>query len=163
MTLTIEMMNSKLNKKLQYSLLLLLLISFFSISSASAQQRSEEEMKRIQDAKVAIITNRLNLTPEQSTGFWPVYNEYSQKRRDIHRAQRKIINDKKAEGKTDEQVLNNLTEVQDLKQKELDLEKEYQNRFLKVISANQVIELYKAERTFNDMLIQRLKQRPERN
>jgi len=156
-------MNSKLNKKLQYSLLLLLLISFFSISSASAQQRSEEEMKRIQDAKVAIITNRLNLTPEQSTGFWPVYNEYSQKRRDIHRAQRKIINDKKAEGKTDEQVLNNLTEVQDLKQKELDLEKEYQNRFLKVISANQVIELYKAERTFNDMLIQRLKQRPERN
>jgi len=163
LTLTIEMMNSKLNKKLQYSLLLLLLISFFSISSASAQQRSEEEMKRIQDAKVAIITNRLNLTPEQSTGFWPVYNEYSQKRRDIHRAQRKIINDKKAEGKTDEQVLNNLTEVQDLKQKELDLEKEYQNRFLKVISANQVIELYKAERTFNDMLIQRLKQRPERN
>ena len=156
-------MNSKLNKKLQYSLFLLLIVSFFSITSVSAQQRSEEEMKRIQDAKVAIITNRLNLTPEQSTGFWPVYNEYSQKRRDIHRAQRKIINDKKAEGKTDEQVLNNLTEVQDLKQKELDLEKEYQNRFLKVISANQVIELYKAERTFNDMLIQRLKQRPERN
>ena len=156
-------MNSKLNKKLQYSFFLLLLVSFFSINSVNAQQRSEEEMKRIQDAKVAIITNRLNLTPEQSTGFWPVYNEYSQKRRDIHRAQRKIINDKKAEGKTDEQVLNNLTEVQDLKQKELDLEKEYQNRFLKVISANQVIELYKAERTFNDMLIQRLKQRPERN
>ncbi|MNL81841.1 hypothetical protein D3C87_2090650 [compost metagenome] len=48
-----------------------------------------------------------------------------------------------------------------MKQKELDLEKEYQTRFLKVISASQVIELYKAERTFNDMLIQRLKQRKE--
>lgn len=126
---------------------------------AWAQRPSGEEMQRIQDAKIAIITNRLNLTPEQSTGFWPVYNEYSQKRREIHRAQRKIINDKKAEGKTDEQVLNNLKEVQDLKQKELDLEKEYQTRFLKVISASQIIELYKAERTFNDMLIQRLKQR----
>jgi len=45
----------------------------------------------------------------------------------------------------------------------LDLDKEYQNRFLKVISANQVIELYKAERTFNDMLIQRLKQKPQGN
>ena len=156
-------MNSNLNKKIKYSFFLLLFISFFAVNSTFAQQRSEEEMQKIKDAKVAIITNRLNLTPEQSTGFWPVYNEYSQKRRDIHRAQRKIINDKKAEGKTDEQVLNNLTEVQDLKQKELDLEKEYQNRFLKVISANQVIELYKAERTFNDMLIQRLKQRPERN
>ncbi|KAA0994071.1 hypothetical protein FXO21_15450 [Dyadobacter sp. UC 10] len=130
-----------------------------AFSTANAQRRSEEEIKRIQDAKVAIITNRLSLTPEQSAGFWPVYNEFSQKRREIHRAQRKIVNDKKAEGKTDEQVLNNLKEVQDLRQKELDLEKEYQNRFLKVISAAQVIELYKAEKTFNDMLLQRLKQK----
>lgn len=139
----------------------MLSLMLFATASAWAQRPSGEEMQKIQDAKIAIITNRLNLSPEQATGFWPVYNEYSQKRRDIHRAQRKIINDKKAEGKTDDQVLNNLKEVQDLKQKELDLEKEYQNRFLKVISASQVIELYKAERTFNDMLIQRLKQRKE--
>ncbi|MCF2506743.1 hypothetical protein L0663_25355 [Dyadobacter sp. CY107] len=139
------------------NLLTILFVALLSITAASAQRKSEEEIKRIQDAKVAIITNRLNLTPEQSTGFWPVYNEYSQKRKEIHRAQRKIINDKKAEGQTDDQVLNNLKEVQELRQKELDLEKEYQNRFLKVITASQVIELYKAERTFNDMLIQRLK------
>jgi Spy/CpxP family protein refolding chaperone len=137
----------------------ILVIALGAITNAQAQRRSEEEIKRIQDAKVAIITNRLNLTPEQSAGFWPIYNEYSQKRREIHRSQRKIINDKKAEGQTDDQVLNNLKEVQDLRQKDLDLEKEYQNKFLKVISASQVIELYKAERTFNDMLIQRLKQR----
>ena len=139
----------------------MLLFTLFSTAAVYAQRPSGEEMQKIQDAKIAIITNRLNLSPEQATGFWPVYNEYSQKRKDIHRAQRKIINDKKAEGKTDDQVLNNLKEVQELKQKELDLEKEYQNRFLKVISASQVIELYKAERTFNDMLIQRLKQRQE--
>jgi Spy/CpxP family protein refolding chaperone len=138
--------------------LLLLFIGAVS-TTAQAQRRSEEEIKKIQDAKVAIITNRLNLTPEQSTGFWPMYNEYSQKRREIHRAQRKIINDKKAEGQNDEAVLSNLKEVQELRQKELDLEKEYQNKFLKVITASQVIELYKAERTFNDMLIQRLKQK----
>jgi Spy/CpxP family protein refolding chaperone len=137
----------------------LLFLIFGAITAANAQRRTEEEIKKIQDAKVAIITNRLNLTPEQSTGFWPMYNEYSQKRREIHRAQRKIINDKKAEGQADEQVLNNLKEVQELRQKELDLEKEYQNKFLRVITASQVIELYKAERTFNDMLIQRLKQK----
>lgn len=154
-------MNPLQNKSNVKSVSLMLLFTLITTSAAWAQRPSGEEMQRIQDAKIAIITNRLNLTPEQSTGFWPVYNEYSQKRREIHRAQRKIINDKKAEGKTDDQVLNNLKEVQELKQKELDLEKEYQTRFLKVISATQVIELYKAERTFNDMLIQRLKQRKE--
>jgi Spy/CpxP family protein refolding chaperone len=152
-------MNLKFIAKLHLNFYATLLIVFVAVTSAQAQRRSEEEIKRIQDAKVAIITNRLNLTPEQSTGFWPIYNEYSHKRKDIHRAQRKLINDKKAEGTTDEQVLDNLKEVQELRQKELDLEKEYQTRFLKVITASQVIELYKAERTFNDMLIQRLKQR----
>lgn len=150
-------MNLQLNKKLKYGLPLILLI-FLSATASYAQRRSEEEMRKIQDGKVAIITNRLSLTSEQSAGFWPVYNEYSQKRREIHRAQRRIINDKKAEGKTDEQVLGNLKEVQELRQKELDLDKEYQARFLKVITASQVIELYKAEKAFNDMLLQRLKQ-----
>jgi Spy/CpxP family protein refolding chaperone len=152
-------MNAPKNKDIFKGISLTLVFMLLMTASAWAQRPSGEEMQRIQDAKIAIITNRLSLTPEQATGFWPVYNEYSQKRREIHRSQRKIINEKKAEGKTDEQVLNNLKEVQDLKQKELDLEKEYQNRFLKVISASQIVELYKAERTFNDMLIQRLKQR----
>ncbi|WP_149240209.1 hypothetical protein [Dyadobacter sp. 32] len=143
-------------------IIVITLLALLSITAAVAQRPSDEERQKIQDAKMAIITNRLNLTSEQSAGFWPIYNEYAQKRRDLHRAQRKIINDKRAEGKTDEQVLENLKEVQEIKQKELDLEKEYQNRFLKVITANQVVELYKAERTFNEMLIQRLKQRPER-
>jgi Spy/CpxP family protein refolding chaperone len=158
----LTIMNSPDKKDNFKKISLLLLFVLLTTASAWAQRPSGEEMQRIQDAKIAIITNRLNLTPEQATGFWPVYNEYSQKRRDIHRSQRKIINDKKEDGKTDVQVLNNLKDVQDLKQQELDLEKEYQNRFLKVISASQIIELYKAERTFNDMLIQRLKQRQGR-
>jgi len=158
----LTIMNAPDKKNNVKKISLLLLFALLTTATAWAQRPSGEEMQRIQDAKIAIITNRLNLTPEQATGFWPVYNEYSQKRRDIHRSQRKIINDKKEDGKTDVQVLNNLKDVQDLKQQELDLEKEYQNRFLKVISASQIIELYKAERTFNDMLIQRLKQRQGR-
>ncbi|WP_247232202.1 hypothetical protein [Telluribacter sp. SYSU D00476] len=140
------------------------LIGFVLLATATAswaQRHDREEMQRIQDAKIAIITNRLNLTPDQATGFWPVYNEYSQKRREVHRQQRKIIVEKRQSGTTDEAVLANLKEVQDLKQRELDLEKEYQSRFLKVISANQLAELYKAERTFNDMLLQRLKKNGE--
>jgi Spy/CpxP family protein refolding chaperone len=154
-------MNAKLIRKRAYLFVPVLLL-FMSVP-VMAQRPTEEGRQKIQDAKVAIITNRLNLSAEQSAGFWPIYNEYSQKRREIHRAQRKIINDKKAEGKTDEQFLSNLREVQDLRQKELDLDKDYQNRFLKVITANQVVELYKAEKTFNDMLLQRLNQRQSGN
>lgn len=122
------------------------------------QKRSEEEIKQIQSAKIAMITNRLDLTPEQSANFWPVYNEFSEKKRDLNRQQRKIIHEKREAGTTDEAVLNNLSEIQEIKQKQLDLEKEYQEKFLKVISASQIAELYKAEANFNEMLLQRLRQ-----
>ena len=128
----------------------------FSVSDSYGQRRNEEEIRKIQDAKIAIITNRVNLTPEQSKDFWPIYNEFSAKKRDMHRSMRQLIGNK-GEGASDDQAMNNLKEVQELKQKQLELEKEYQARFLTVISAKQLVELYKAERTFNDMLLQRLK------
>ena len=40
----------------------------------------QQEMKKIQDAKIAIITNRVNLTQEQSADFRPLYNEFSNKK-----------------------------------------------------------------------------------
>lgn len=136
--------------------LLLAVLSFSSTDALAQQQRNEEEMKKIQDAKVAIITNRLSLTPEQSKGFWPVYNEFSQKKREMNRSMRQIIKGKGATA-SDDQAMNSLKEVQDLKQKQLELEKEYQGRFLTVISPKQLTELYSAERDFNEMLLQRLK------
>jgi Spy/CpxP family protein refolding chaperone len=146
------------NKRLIQLSLALFAGLFFIQSEVFAQKRSEEEIKQIQSAKVAMITNRLDLTPEESANFWPVYNEFSEKKRVLNRQQRKIIHEKREAGTTDEAVLNNLSEIQDIKQKQLDLEKEYQEKFLKVISASQIAELYKAEANFNEMLLQRLRQ-----
>jgi Spy/CpxP family protein refolding chaperone len=119
-------------------------------------QRGGQDMQQIQDAKVSMISNRLNLTPDQSEKFWPVYNDYSEKRRELRRAQRKIINEKRSGGLTDKAALESLKEVQELKQKEVDLEKQYQEKFLTIISPLQLTELQSAEKSFNDMLLQRL-------
>lgn len=134
----------------------LLIISTFCTTEGFAQRRNEEEIQKIQDAKVAIITNRLNLTPDQSKDFWPIYNEFSQKKRTMNRSMRNLTGADK-DNRTDDQAMSSLKEVQDLKQKLVALEKEYQDRFLSVISAKQLTELYAAERDFNEMLLQRLK------
>lgn len=148
---------SKININLGFQALLLAVgLVLAGGTSAYAQRPSPEEMQKIKDAKVAHISNRLGLTAEQSEKFWPVYNEYEQAKRGINREIRKIQNDKRKEGTNDNQALQNLSEVRTLRQKELDLTQEYESKFLKVISANQLTELYKAEKSFNDMLIQQL-------
>lgn len=125
----------------------------------NAQQRDRAELQQIQDAKVSMITNRLKLTTEQSEKFWPVYNEFSEKRRELRRAQRRIIMEKREGGMTDRAALSNLKEIQELKQKEVNLEKEYHEKFLTIISPSQLAELQSAEKAFNDMLLQRLDRR----
>lgn len=135
---------------------LLLIMLTATFTEGYAQRKNEDEIRKIQDAKIAIITNRVNLTPEQSKDFWPIYNDFSRQKRELHRSMRQLISNKD-EARSEDQVMSNLKEVQGLKQKELELEKDYQAKFLTVISAKQLVELYKAERTFNEMLIQRLK------
>lgn len=134
----------------------ILMLSAFCTTQSFAQRKNGEEIQKIQDAKIAIITNRLNLTPEQSKGFWPVYNEFSQKRKTMNQSMRQLTGGT-SDARTDDQAMNSLKEVQDLKQKQVELEKEYQDRFLAVITAKQLTELYAAERDFNEMLLQRLK------
>lgn len=111
---------------------------------------------KIQSAKIGMITNRLNLSGEQATQFWPIYNEYEAKKMDIKKSQRRVIAESNTLTATDEKLLAGLKEMNSLKQKEVDIDREYMNKFLKVINARQLFELYKAEQQFTQMLLNRL-------
>ncbi|MFN8356552.1 MAG: Spy/CpxP family protein refolding chaperone [Spirosomataceae bacterium] len=115
-------------------------------------------LQRINNAKIGIITNRLNLTQEQATQFWPIYNEYDAKQIDIRKSIRRSMNEINTLTATDAQIVEALKKQMDLKQREVDLEKEYMSRFLKVLNARQLAELYKAELQFTQILLKKLNQ-----
>lgn len=152
---------------------MVLALGFYTVLSLG--QESTEEIKPDEDIQqiendpkgkekvkaihIAVITNKLGLTPEQAEKFWPIYNEFNEKRKQMRK-------DFKAEqarmGKTQltEEQKQKLVELGfQLKQQEVELEKNYSGRLLKVISTDQVLKLPAAERDFQRMLIQQLQQR----
>ncbi|MDN5205004.1 hypothetical protein QQ008_26680 [Fulvivirgaceae bacterium BMA10] len=135
-------------------ILLLLLIGLeFSVL---AQKTSNQE--KIEAARIALITRKLNLTPEQARKFWPVYNEFRNKVSDMRKdydVKRQGIDPAKL---TDAQKKAFLDEAFEFKQRQLNLEKEYSQRLLDVISAEQIISLRQAERQFREMLLKRIEQ-----
>lgn len=140
---------------MKYVLISLLTSLLLTARSAPAQDGSGRQ--KIESAKIALITNRLNLTPEQAAGFWPVYNEYNAKKQELNRRIRQLSGQSPAQQNlAGEAVLSDLREVNATKQKLADLDDEYLNRFLKVISPQQVKELYNTERMFNKMLLEKL-------
>jgi len=138
-------------------LCVLALITFLGLSQVVAQNK--EAIKKIESARIALITDRLGLTPKQAERFWPLYNEFSKQKREIRQevtTVRKQMDPKTITEKQSEELMD----LQfDAKQKELNLEKEYTGRLRSVISSQQLFFLRKAENDFKRMLLQRIEQR----
>ena len=135
----------------------------FLVNLAVLAQNEGGGVQRIENTKIALITNRLNLTPEQGQVFWPLYNEFDGKKKDIRKNYRKLVNEINTLTTSDDKILANLKETLLLQQKEVDLSKEYMTRFLKIINVRQLAELYKTEQLFTNMLLQRLNKNLNKN
>lgn len=114
-----------------------------------------QRMGQLENAKIAFITNRVSLTQDQAQKFWPLYNEFSDRRRELNRSGR-IARREITEGMTDQQLRDNFTQSFNTRQQELNLEKEYFEKFQKVISLRQVAQLFQAERDFTKEVIRRV-------
>ena len=114
---------------------------------------------KIQAARVAYITDQLQLTPQEAEKFWPIYREFAERRK----ALRQQLRDAKQNPTPDQNQEQNSQAALDaqfkLKQQELDLEKDYSGRLLKVISAQKLRTLPDAERRFRQMILDQIQRR----
>lgn len=150
-----------MKKLLIYAFFLLGTLNVYSQDASIPENQDPKMAEKINAARIALISEKLKLTPAQAEKFWPVYREFTEQRM----ALRKQLRDAErhqdpAKAKTDrDQELIKLGHL--LKQQNLDLEKTYSDRLLKVISAEQLLTLPKAEQEFRKMLLQRIQDRQD--
>ncbi len=137
-------------------ILTLFLISFW----ANAQNR--EAMKKIESARIALITERLGLSPNQAEKFWPVYREYNLQRRELRKEFRETRQGVDMKTLTEEQSKLLIQKALDIKQKELNLEKDYSHRMTEVITTQQLFKLKNAEKDFQQMILKRIQDQRHR-
>lgn len=134
--------------------LFILTISMMGFAQSSSQDK-------IQAAKIALITERLNLTPEQAQKFWPIYNEYTKKQEDVRKAFTEAKRNHDPETATDQETQRLLEIGMEAKQQALSIEKQYTDRFLEVINNRQLLNLRTAEKDFIEMMRNRLRQQQQ--
>ena len=123
-----------------------------------AQDR--EGLRKIESARIALITERLNLTPEQAEKFWPLYREYMDQRQQLRREY--LDARKGVDGNmTEEQSRELLDKGLQLKERQLQLERRYTERLNSVITNQQILQLRRAEDDFRQMLLERIERRRE--
>jgi hypothetical protein len=146
------------------SILLITLLTGLSFNLAQAQPgpeaRQERREERIQAFRVAMYTNILNLTAEEAQGFWPVYNELQDR---LDQLQEQYKPARPLDSMNDAEVEDLLKRRFELRQRELDLEKEYYLKMRKVLPLRKIARIPQAEREFREALVQKLKENREKN
>ncbi len=137
-----------------------MLVFLFWGTLVQAQTRKDtddrkDRLEKIENAKIAFITEKLSLTQEQAQRFWPLYNELDAKKQDLRKRSRTFREESLA-SLTDEQIREGLENRLVYRQRELDLDKEYMDRYLRVISPKQLALLHRSEREFTKLLLERL-------
>ncbi len=141
--------------------LVLLFIPIISIAQNRQGGGGGGRLQKIHSAKIGMITERLNLTPEQAPQFWAVYNEYENKKIDLKKTIRKTMEEAVSLAASDDKILSAQKQAITLRRKELDLEEEYMSKILRTITPRQFSELKRTEANFNKMLIERLNEKSE--
>jgi len=139
-----------MNKKLiVFSALLLIAFHVF------ADRFDHFDFEKFKAKKIAYITDAINLTPAEAEKFWPVYNEFEQKRflimEERHSLEKKL--NVKIEEMSDEKYIELTKKLISFPKTEGDLFLEYNEKFLKILSPRKVVQLYVADMGFKSFLL----------
>ncbi|MCC6815177.1 MAG: hypothetical protein IT267_02055 [Saprospiraceae bacterium] len=134
--------------------LVLIVVLFLNAFCVYSQNRQENESKsrmieKLESQRVAYITNKLELTSMESANFWPLYNEYSKKRKELRKekSSQSIGND------------STLDEELEMEEKVLQLKKTYYEKFKSAIPVSKIAQLDEAEKQFRMEVLRTLRER----
>jgi Skp family chaperone for outer membrane proteins len=126
--------------------------------SVSAQDPKDARKEEIASYKVAYLTKEIDLTPDEAKKFWPVYNAMQEEIEGIRKEKRAKMAAFRGKPETmtdkDSEVYIEARFV--YKQKELDIEKKYSERFKAVLPVKKIAKLYRAEEGFKKELIRKI-------
>lgn len=108
-------------------------------------------MHRIESIKINYITEKMNLSAEESDKFRPLYSQYQRELNTVlHEKRQNMMNSQKSS----QDIINDNF---DYDSKILSIKKHYNQEFSRILSPDKLKQLWVSEREFNDEMIQRLR------
>ena len=142
-------------------LFLFVLWSTFAMAQGPRPRMGEEKWEA---KKIAWLTTKLDLSSEEAKIFWPIYNDYTREQQSLRKERfqqmisfRKL---KEIEDLNDNEIQTLILNDFDFRQKELNLEKKYYNRFKLSLPIKIVGKFYRAQESFKKELLNQFKGGP---
>ena len=133
-------------------------------ASRPVSPQKTEKREEIESYRIAFLTQKLSLTPEEAQRFWPVFNQFTAEMKAV-KANRVSNRDMKndIQNQSDKDVEKMVDGEIATRQQELDVVKKYHTQFKQVLPIKKVAILYRAENEFKKELLDKIRERKGKN
>ena len=130
-----------------------------SLMVSCSKKNDEDRSEQIKVQKIAFFTEKLNLTAEEAQIFWPVYNEYWQRKNTIIEERRAAMQfcAENIEKLSEEEIERYADMYINFHKQESDLLIEFNEKFKEVLPASKVMKLYLADYEFKTYLLKQIR------
>lgn len=145
---------------MKLNIFIITILSVFQINLASAQRSNQRAGRaEIESQKIAFITSELELTPQESQNFWPLYNAYQSELQKL-RQNEKSAKLKKADNTlSEEELIAAIKQEFANERQKIDLDEKYFELYKTALPVEKVVNFYQAEQDFKRELLKVLKER----
>lgn len=151
----------KTNTILRNSILTIVvaLFSFYGISQNGDARQTKKD--KIEQLKIAYITQELDLSTDEAEKFWPVYNDMNDALKAEKKSRRTKVKELKEnfETLTEDQIKKKTIAILDSEIKEATLKKEHTEKIAKIIGYKKAVQLLNVEKQFKQELLKKLNER----
>lgn len=151
------------------SLLTLLLVMLCFTEIAAQEQENRPRRRRhfsheeFQAKQREYITEKAELTAEEADAFFPLFFELQRKKFELERSVRRSIRCERNEQLTEEQCLQYVNNMADVRIEIATLEREYTGKYLEVIPACKLLKVQQAEFSFQRHLMREMTENRHRH
>jgi len=136
------------------TLLLITMILGVTVYAQEFNDYLEVSRQVLKTEKKALIAEVMQLTSEESTAFWPIYNEYEAKKYEVNTVYFKMVQEFSDNFDTmkGEKATEIYKQVLDVEMQLLKLEKTYAKKFAKVLTPQKTFRYLQAENKIKAMI-----------
>ena len=127
--------------------------------TAFSQNDRDEHRDKIKALKVALITDKLDLSTSEAEKFWPIYNAFENEQERLRKTSHVKRNDDDFESLSENDAQNLLDEMLDLGKQRYDLYNKFIVDLKQVLPAKKIILLKKVEEEFKRKMIKEFRKR----
>jgi hypothetical protein len=136
-----------------------LFLSIFLGTAENLCAQAGDRKEKLEAEKVTFFTRELDLTKQESESFWPVYNDFSNRRDKINR-DRKVLYQYISENKdymTEPEIQDALSKFILYQTQETSLIETFNKKFLEILPPKKVMMIYVTENQFKIYILKQIR------